>query len=295
MDNQNSQNEQQAKKKTIAFITSAILAILLVLTIGYFTLTKIKGEQAKSDVMSQEQFESSPVVSSNIQSECQQSAVKLTQLKKIDDLENEFKSHVENCRDIYFAIDGTSSDSKLRKEGMYADLVVDIAHFALKENKERAIALLNFAKTLRPWEFYLGPVSCESHHVLDAYLESIDLPAQKVCIKPGDYKKDLFSAIEAKNYNIFRSMLSNDDVVWMGQPESDVGCPEKLSSVIEVIKRLTDGPTNIQQPKTDANNGTDVYISIQSHDTEKVALVFKTENDCLQLKSVLVPNLEVSE
>lgn len=292
MDNQNSQDEQQSKRKTIAFIISAVIAILLVLTIGYFTLTKIKGEQVKSDVMSQEQFESSPVVSSNIQSECQQSAMKLTQLKKIDDLENEFKSHVENCREVYFSIDG---DSKFRKEGMYADLAVDLAHFALKENKDRAAAILNFAKTLRPWEFYLGPVSCESDHVLDAYLESLDLPKDKVCIKPSEYKQKLFAAIESKNFNIFRTMLSNDDVVWMGQPESDVGCPEKLSSVIEVIKKLTDGPINIEEPKVDANNGTDFYISIKSHDTEKVALVFRPENDCLQLKSVLVPNLEVSE
>lgn len=292
MDNHNGQDEQQSKRKTIAFIISAVVAILLVLTIGYYTLTKIKGDQAKSDVMSQEQFESSPVVSSNIQAECQQSAVKLTQLKKIDDLENEFKAHAENCREVYFAIDG---ESKFRKEGMYGDLAVDLAHYALKESKARAVEILTFAKTLRPWEFYLGPVSCESQHVLDAYLESLDLPAEKFCIKPSEYKQKLFAAIQAKDFNIFRSMLSNDDVVWMGQPESDVGCPEKISSVIEVIKKLTEGPINIEEPKVDANNGTDFYISIKSHETEKVALVFKPENDCLQIKSVLVPNLEVSE
>ena len=41
--------------------------------------------------------------------------------------------------------------------------------------------------------------------------------------------------------------------------------------------------------------GTDIYISIKSNDVEKVGLVFKPENDCLQIRSVLVPNLEVSE
>ena len=54
-------------------------------------------------------------------------------------------------------------------------------------------------------------------------------------------------------------------------------------------------PTNPQKLNPPSNNGTDFYISIKSHETEKVALVFKPENDCLQIKSVLVPNLEVSE
>lgn len=292
MDSQKSPNQRQSQARKIAFIASASAAILIVGVIGYFTLSKIKGERAQPSVMSQEQFESLPVISSNIQSECQQSAVKLTQLHKIEDLEAEYKAHVENCREVYFAIDG---ESQFRKEGMYADLAVDLAHYAFKENKPKSIEILNFAKTLKPWEFYLGPVSCDSHHVLDAYLESLDLPAEKVCIKSSEYKQRLFSEIEKKNFNIFRAMLDNQDVVWMGQPESDVGCPEKISTIIEIIKKLTEGPIYLEEPKVDPNNGTDFYISIKSNEVEKVALVFKPENECLQLKSVLVPNLEISE
>ncbi len=290
--NKNNQNPQSTKQKTIAFAASAVAAIIIVGLIAYVVLSKIKGDKSQPDVMSQEQFESSPVISSSLQSECQQSAVKLAQLKKIDDLEAEFKAHVENCREIYFSIDG---ESKFRKEGMYADLAVDLAHYAYKENKAKSVEILNFAKTLKPWEFYLGPVSCDSHHVLDAYLESLELPNEKTCIRAADYKQKLFSELQNRNFSIFRSLISNQDVVWMGQPESDVGCPEKISTIIDVVKKLTEGPINIEEPKTDENNGTDFYVSIKSNQAEKVALVFRPEGDCLQLKSILVPNLEISE
>lgn len=292
MDNQNNQENQQAKGKNIAFAVAATVAVITVGVIGYFTLSKIKGEHVASEVMSQEQFESSPVISSNIQSECQQSVVRLNQLKKIDDLMAEFKMHVENCREVYFSIDG---ESKFRKEGMYADLAVDFAHYAFKEDKVKSIEILNFAKTLKPWEFYLGPVSCDSDHVIDSYLESLQLTQKKICITAADYKKKLFSEIENKNFNIFRSLISNQEVVWMGQPESDVGCPEKISTIINMVEKLTQGPIQIEEPKVDENNGTDLYISIKTDKIEKVALVFRPENECLQLRSILVPNLEISE
>ena len=293
MDKQNdSQQQPSSKTRNIVFTVVAIAAVLAVGGISFVTLSKIKVEQKASDVMSQEQFESSPVISSNLQSECQQSANKIAQLKKINELESEFKAHVENCREVYFSIEG---DSKFRKEGMYADLAVDLAHYAFKDDKNKSIEILNFAKTLKPWEFYLGPVSCDSHHVLNAYLESLELPNEKICIKPSDYRQKLFAEIQNKNFNIFKSMLSNQEVVWMGQPESDVGCPEKISTIIEVIKKLIPGSIQIEEPKVDANNGTDFYISVKSNDVEKVALVFKPENDCLQIKSILVPNLEISE
>ena len=111
----------------------------------------------------------------------------------------------------------------------------------------------------------------------------------------ADYKQKLFSELQNKNFSIFRNLISNEDVVWMGQPESDAGCPEKISTIIEVVKKLTAGLISIDDPKTDENNGTDFYVSIKSNQAEKVALVFRPEGDCLQLKSILVPNLEISE
>lgn len=291
MDNQ--QEQKSARKNKIIFAGLSAVAIIAVVVIGYVVLSKIKNQSALADDgASQEQFEGAPEISSNLQQECQQSAVKLTTFKNLKDLEEEFKAHAANCREVYFAIDFLSP---FRREGMYPDLSVDIAHRAYKEDAAKAHEILNFAKTLKPWEFYLGPVSCDSHHVIDAYMESLDLPQDKVCIKLADYKSKLHSELQNKNFDIFKKMLSNEDTVWMGQPESDVGCPEKISSVIEIVKKLTAGTITVDEPKQESPEATDIVVSIKDKELEKVGLVFKVENECLQIKSVLVPNLEVSE
>lgn len=292
MDN-NQQDQQTSRKTKVIFALLSTIAVIAVVLVGYVVLSKIKNQSVLAeDSASQEQFEGQPEISSNLQQECQQSAVKLTTLKKIEDIEQEYKDHAVNCREVYFAIDFLSP---FRREGMYPDLAVDIAHQAYKTDKPKAHEILNFAKTLKPWEFYLGPVSCDSHHVIDAYLESLDLPEDKVCIKLADYKTKLLPELQSKKFEIFQRMLSNTDTVWMGQPESDVGCPEKISSVIQIIKKLTEGNISIEEPKQESADAPDIFVSIKSNDTEKVGLVLKAENECLQIKSVLVPNLEVSE
>jgi hypothetical protein len=293
MDNNQQQEQAMSRKMKIIFAAASTVAVILVFTIGYILLSRIKNSDNVADAAaSQEQFEGSPQISSNLQQECQQSAVKLTTLKKIEQLESEFEAHASNCRDVFFAID---FQSPFRREGMYPDLAVDLAHQALKDDKNKAHEILNFAKTLKPWEFYLGPVSCDSHHVIDAYIESLDLPTDKLCVKLSDYKTKLIPELQNKNFEIFKKLLANDDTVWMGQPESDMGCPEKISSIIQIVKKLSDGPISIDEPKQVSDENTDVYISIKNKETEKVGLVFHSENECLQIKSILVPNLEVSE
>lgn len=292
MDN-NQKDQQVSRKMKIIFAVASTAAVIAVILVGYVLLSKIKNQPlAAEDNSSQEQFEGAPEISSNLQQECQQSAVKLTTLKNFKDLEEEFKAHAVNCREVYFSIE---FQSPFRREGMYPDLAVDLAHLAYKTDKAKAHEMLNYAKTLKPWEFYLGPVSCDSHHVIDAYLESLDLPDDKLCIKAADFKTKLLPELQNKNFEIFRKLLANDDTAWMGQPESDVGCPEKLSSVIQIVKKLTEGPISIDDPKQESDEISDVFVSIKSKETEKVGLVFKSENGCLQVKSVLVPNLEVSE
>ncbi|MFZ3230047.1 MAG: hypothetical protein WA160_07575 [Pseudobdellovibrio sp.] len=287
------EKKQSTRSKKIIFSVASISAVVAVIIIGYMMLSSIKNNKVvNDDGTSQEQFEGTPEISSNLQQECQQSAVKLTTLKNIKDIEDEFKSHAANCREVYFSIDFLTP---FRKEGMYPDLAVDIAHQILKLDKAKAHEILEFAKALKPWEFYLGPVSCDSQHVLDAYLESLDLPEDKVCFKKTDYKLKLFPELQSKNFEIFRKMLSNEEAVWMGQPESDVGCPEKISSVIDIVKKLAEGTVTTEEVKQDTDEQADFSVVIKNKETEKVTLVFRSESDCLQLRSVLVPSLEVSE
>ena len=290
MDNQ--KTEQDAKKRTLIFAVTAAVAVALVSAIAFVTLRSLKNQQSGPAALSQEQFESAPELSSALQSECQESAIKLATLKNSEELEAEYKAHVENCREVYFSIE---VESPFRKEGMYADLAVDLAHFFLKESKDKALGIINFAKSLKPWEFYLGPVSCDSHHVLDAYLESLNLSSDKACISMTQYKEKLIPELQNKNFKILKSMLSNKDVIWMGQPESDVGCPEKTSSVQDLMTKLMPGTITIEDPKIEDTDPSQLLLTLKNNGEDKVVLVFRSENACLQIRSMLVPNLEVVE
>jgi hypothetical protein len=291
----NEANQQPGKKsKTknqIFFISASIVAIICVVTIAYFTLSKIKNEQI-TEALSQDQFEGIAEVSSQLQIECQKSAVKISESEDVVAIENEFRQNAENCKDVYFALENETS---FRKEGMYADLVVDIATLIAKNNREKAIELLTFARKIKSWDFYLGPVSCDSQHVLDAYIESFSLSDEKVCYKAEDVKEKITPEVQNKNFSFLTKMISQDDVVWLGIPESDAGCPEKISSVIAILKKLTSGPVTIEELQTEANNGNNTNLNIKLSDKETVTLVFSENQSCLNLSSVLIPNLEIPE
>lgn len=287
----NQENQQKSKKSQILFATASILAIVVVGVVAYFSLSKIKGNQV-ADAMSQEQFEGAPTISSQLQSDCQQSAVKISETTNLEKMETEFRANVENCKDVYFLID---HQTQFRREGMYPDLSVDIAYFIAKTDKNKALALLKFAREMKAWEFYLGPVTCDSQHVLDAYIESFNLPEEKVCYKQADYKNTLFKELQNKNFDIFSKMLTNDQVVWMGQPDSDAGCPEKISSIIQTVKNLSQGAITIEEPQADSGDTNKFNLVIKSAGQEKVTLIFSPLKDCLQLNSILVPDLEVTE
>ncbi len=287
----NQENNQKSRKSQIIFATASTLAVILVGTFAYFTLSKIKNGQ-NSEAMTQEQFEGAPTISSQLQSDCQLSAVKISEMNNGDKMNAEFRANVENCKDVYFMID---HQTQFRREGMYPDLAVDIAYFVGKTDKNKALELLNFARNLKPWEFYLGPVTCDSQHVIDAYIESFNLPPEKSCIKKAEYKTTLLKDLQNKNFDIFSKMLANDKVVWMGLPDSDVGCPEKLSTVIQTVKKLSQGPINIEEPTVQSGDENQINFVVKAAGQDKVTLIFTAEKECLQLSSILVPELEVSE
>ena len=109
------------------------------------------------------------------------------------------------------------------------------------------------------------------------------------------YKEKLIPDLQKKNFNVLKSVLSNVDVVWMGQPESDVGCPEKISSVIDLLNKLLPTTVTVEDPKTEESDPQELSLALKNNGEEKVVLVFRAENQCLQIRSLLVPNLEVVE
>lgn len=279
-----------SRQKKIIFISAATVAVLAVILVGYSTLSKIKNEQI-IQAGAQEQFETSPTISSQVQSDCQQSATKISQQKNIDQQITEYKANVEFCRDVFFSLE---ADSVFRSEGMYPDLIVDIALNLAKSDTNKAVELLQYAKSLKSWEFYLGPVTCDSQHVIEAYTESLLLPKEKTCIKSKDAKTVLLTELKNKNFSLFSKMVPNDQTVWMGLPESDVGCPEKVSSVIKTLTKMAAGNVAIE-PMDSVDASGPIGFSIKSNGEEKVSLLFTAKEDCLQLTSVLIPNIETTE
>ncbi len=283
------------KRNQIIFAVSSFSALVIVGAIAFFGLSKIKALKvlsADDTGMSQDQFEGAVEISPQLQGECQNSANKLTTLNDTAAMEQEYRQFAENCKDVYITLDNVTH---FRKEGMYGDLVVDLAKEISKTDKTKAVALLIFARDIKSWDFYLGPVSCDSQHVLDAYIESYSLSENKTCYTKDDVSTKIASEVTSKNFSFLSKMVSQNEVVWLGMPESDVGCPEKISSVVEVLKKLTPGSITLDTSSVEPNENNQLSLNIKLSDKENITLVMGTGESCLSLNSVLVPNLEVSE
>lgn len=279
-----------SKKKKVIIITTVASISLIVILVCFAMLNKIKREQA-IQAGGQEQFESSPMISSQVQSDCQQSAVKIAEQKNSDQQIAEYKSNVESCKDVFFSLE---ENTYVRAEGMYPDLAVDIAVTLAKSEVNKAVEFLQYAKSLKAWDFYLGPVTCDSQHVIDAYLESMQLPNEKICIKTSEANTKLLLELKNKNFSLIPKMIANDQTIWMGLPESDVGCPEKISSVIKTLTQMSSGNIIIE-PVNSADQTGPISFSIKSNGEEKATLIFIPKDECLQLTSVLIPNIETAE
>ena len=290
------QKEKSLKKRNqIIFVASSFGALVIVGIIAFVGLSKIKALKELSgdeSGLSQDQFEGAAEISSQLQAECQNSANKLSKLQDATAMAQEYRQLGENCKDVYITLENAGN---FRKEGMYADLVVDIAKEISKADKSKAVELLTFARNFKSWDFYLGPVSCDSQHVLDAYIESYALSEGKTCFTKDDIKSKIACEVSSKNFSFLSKMVSQNEVVWLGMPESDVGCPEKVSSVVEVLKKLTPGAITLDTSAAEPNENNQLNLNIKLSDKENITLVMGAGEQCLSLNSVLVPNLEVSE
>lgn len=274
------------------FIALGVLAVALVGVAGYYTLASVK-QMEMDELISQEQFAGDPEISSQLQTECQKSAERIDSSKDVDAAIAEYKKYADTCRAVYFVIE---SSSPYRNEGMYPDLVIDIALNAAPTNKAKAIEILNFARDLEPWEYYMGPVVCDSRAVVESYIESMQLTEEKLCFKKAEYTQQLMAELKNKNFSILPQTLRDHSAVWVGLPDSEVGCPEKISVIMKLVKDLAAGA----DVKLEENRNEDLEISTigfiyKSKNEDKVILEFEEHNSCLELSSVLVPSLQTQE
>jgi hypothetical protein len=281
------EQQQDTKKQNRFLILLFVVIIPLVVVAGFFAYIKLgSATKTVSDTtINQEQFAGEAVTSSQLQGDCQKSAEKIAKASDLNIAVSEYRQNAANCRDVYFAIEG---NSKFKNEGMYPDLAIDIAVQLFKTDKTKALEMLSFAKTLPTWEFNMGPVTCDSAAVVDAYVESFNMSSDKVCIKLADYKTQLLPALKNKSFSDLSKMVANDRVVWLGLPESDVGCPEKFSSVLKIIQNSTAGGVSLEENRPENTESNSLSFLYKSKTEDKITLQFSVSNECLQLSSVLV-------
>ena len=289
----NSTQEQRTanKKRKILLSVGALAFFTLVLAGSYSVLSKIKTEKTDQQA-SQEQFVGGAETSQQLQTECQKSALEISSGEDVDAAIAEYKKHVESCREVYFTVEKKSPE--FRSEGMYPDLVVDIANFAARQDRSKALEFLKFAKTLGPWEFYMGPIVCDSKRVVDAVIESLSLPDEKICVKREHFKKQLLPELQNRNFAIFSKLLPNYKAAWLGLPDSDVGCPEKLSSLVSISRNATVGQVTAEEDHH-SRESLDINVVFKSATEDKLIVQFAQVNECLELKAVLVPGLQSNE
>lgn len=286
------QQDESKKQRKIAILVLGVIVPVVTIA-GFFAVIKMRAMMSQpTETAPQEQFTGEAGPSTQVQTDCQQSAEKIAKATDMNTVVAEYKQNAGNCREVYFVIKG---NTKFRNEGMYPDLVVDIATQLYKNDKPKAIEILQFAKSISAWDFNMGPTVCESGIVLDSYLESMNLPEEKLCIKLSDYKEKLLPGLKAKNFESLSKMLPNDKVVWLGLPDSDVGCPEKISAIIKLVQNSTAGGVTLDEARPENAESSSLSFMYKSKTEDKVILDFSTAGECLQLRSVLVPGPQANE
>ena len=291
MNNQQPGKKSNNIKKRVLAAVLAGLGVALVVTISYKTLSKLK-EQELIKENAQEQFAGIAQVSEQLQAECQKSAEKISSLNDATLMFEEYKQKAENCREAFFAFE---KKSQLRSEGMYPDLIVDIAVLAAKTNKAQAVAMLNFSKSINAWEFYMGPIVCSSKATIEAYLESLNPSDNKICFKLQEDKEKLYSEIKNKNFSVLSKSLSSGRVVSIGSPESETGCPGKISAITKIVQDATVGNLSLEVEQIKNSDTGTINFVFKTKTEDKIILVFAVADDCLQLQAILIPNLPANE
>jgi hypothetical protein len=284
-------NETKSTHKTVLVAVTSVLALALFSYFAYSSLSKIKAQKSSTEA-TQEQFVGAAQISETLQAECQKSAEKIATTKDAEVMIAEYKKNADNCREVYFSLE---SKNTFRGEGVYPDIAVDIAAQIAKINIGKALEILNFAKELSPWEFSMGPVSCNSKSVMEAYIESYNSASEKICFKASEYKEKLFTELKNRNFSIFMTTQSQGQVASLGTPDSEVGCPEKISTIVKLAQSATSKDLKLEEEKIEGSENNGVSFIYKTATEDKLILQFTPINECLELQSVFIPNRQTNE
>ena len=89
--------------------------------------------------------------------------------------------------------------------------------------------------------------------------------------------------------------LSNDRVVSVGSPESEEGCPEKISVITKLVQDAADGNVEVSEEEVKNSENNAVNFVFKTKEEDRLILEFAAVNDCLQLQTVLLPDQPTNE
>ena len=278
----------------MALMTLAAIAVFAVIsTAGFMYLSKIKGQTPGSEAApgNQEQFAGQAETSQQLQTECQNSAMEISKSAELRAAVDEYKKHVDSCREVYFTIE---EKSQYRNEGMYPDLGVDLLVKLAASDRAQAVSFLDYLKKMQPWQYYMGPIVCDSQNVLSAYEEAIKVSDNKQCVKFAEFNDKIYNELKNKNFSVLASTLATDQVAWLGSANADLGCPEKISSIIKAVQGSI-GSSQIR-PLEQKQESTGLNVIFRNNaEEDNVVLEFGEVNGCFQLKSAAVAGVQVNE
>lgn len=282
MDNEkNSQSRFGNKKIVISLGAGLVLLIVIALII------KNSRSFSGSQIVNQEAFQGPAELSAAVLNACQESAEKIVKSESCENKKNEYLQNVEGCAQAYISVDNQPEAF----EGNYGDFAVSVAQCYQKSSQTtEARAFLELVAGKIAWDFYMGPVTCDSQSVLSAYIESFSDKNDFACYKQSDLNKVL-SELKNKNFGIVTKMLPPGSIGYQGVLEADVSCPESISSILKNIqKNLTTG-FEITEPKMDSDNSDQIFVEFTRGGTRILNLHFKTLSDgCLKFESLLAPS-----
>lgn len=268
------------KKASVAFFSGATIVIAM---IYFFNPSQLKYTSASP---SQEFFQGPAELSAAVQNTCVEEAEKIIKTKNCEGMASLFFAQAENCLQVMVQVE---SDQK-SFEGYFADLSFEIESCYRLENKtpEAIEFLKNLNKTYQ-WDVYMGPVSCDSKSVIAARLDSYVDKTFK-CFKKNQVP-ELIQEMKSKNFSVLKSLVPVGGIVHQGVLETDVSCPEPLSSMIKTIeKNLSTGFDVSDQQKENASD-TDLYLELTKQSQRVMNLHFKIRPDeCLEFDGLLAPS-----
>jgi hypothetical protein len=140
----------------------------------------------------------------------------------------------------------------------------------------------------------MGPITCDSKNVLDAYDEAIKSTDQKVCVKAEEFNDKIYNNLKNKNFSVLSSTLANNQIVWLGGANAEEGCPQSISAITKVVENAAKGsqalPVESKQESTHLN-----VIFRNGSEEDSVVLEFGDVKGCFELRGATVSSLQVNE